>query len=215
MQPFGDGAEDFRVEHFARGFGFARSLYNDLLYALVVRVLGDVGIVLSSHLEMGDHHRLHHALHRLDRAPRRRREREDSERRTSTPQLLHDPDVSVIASSPVGLVDDHAHKAGRIASVAGCEVVVKRLGSAEEHATTLPVARAAVWANRALEVRGVSLWNAHDLVARLDLLRDERPRGSHEDHLARGKPPVIVEHHHCRDEGLAQACREADQRVAE
>lgn len=61
----------------------------------------------------------------------------------------------------------------------------------------------------------VRLRYPHHFVTSLDLLRDQRLGGSHEDDLPRRIPPVEVVHHHGGDEGLAQASGETHQRVLE
>src|SRR5688572_9435667 len=60
---------------------------------------------------------------------------------------------------------------------------------------------------------GVFRRNAHNLITRLDLLRDQWLRGCHEYHFALGEPSVEVVHHYGGDERLAQTSRERHQRV--
>lgn len=50
-------------------------------------------------------------------------------------------------------------------------------------------------------------------MAGLNLLGDQRPRGSHKDDLGLGKPAVVVVHYDGSNKGLAKTCRDGDEGI--
>ena len=177
-----------------------------------VRVGRDLRVRLAPHLDVGDPQIVDDGLDAGDVAARRRRQREHAEVRLPLRDRSDDAAVRVLFQRAVGFIDDDEDDA-RAVEGAVLEVVLHRLGRAVEDAALRPELAPPPLVDGAVDLRRVALGQAHDAVARRDLLADEGPRRRHEDDLALGEPAVVVVHEHRRDERLPEARRQAHERV--
>lgn len=128
----------------------------------------------------------------LSFGPRRGGESEYAEVLVAAHDEPHDADVRVVAARAVRLVDDEARDVARV-DAAFREVVLERLRRAVHDPLRRPRDRAQRRRRLARELDAVALRDPRDVMARLDLLRDERPRWSEENDGAVGVPAVEVE----------------------
>ena len=169
-------------------------------------------IVLVARVDSADAQVPDDLLHVLGGASRRRAQREHPEGGGALPELGHDRGVGVAPCRAVRLVD-HAAGDGPAVEQAAVQVVVHRLGRGEHDLPSLPELRAPARRHAALQLGHPFRQPRHGPPARFHLLRHERPRGRHEEDDGVRKPPGKVAHDDGRDQRLAEARRQADERV--
>lgn len=123
---------------------------------------------------------------------RRRRQCEHPEVRVPAHHVPNDATVRIVAARSVRLVDDDAGYVSRVEATSR-QIMLDRLRRAIDHALREPADGAQFGQGASGQLDAVGLRDAGDVMARLDLLSDERACRGEKDDLSLRIPAVKVE----------------------
>jgi hypothetical protein len=180
----------------------------------LLHVLAHVDVVLLANLDVRNEEVVEHLLHVANGGAGRGRERQHAKLARGGANVAQRGAVGVVTARAVRLVDDDERNGARIDDALG-NVVVEHLRRHEEETARAPELLARATIDGAGHEGHLGVRHAHDGVAGLELLRNERARRRQKDDLGGGKPAEEVGHHDGGNEGLAARRGQNDQRVAQ